>query len=175
MHPSSHRSLGIVLAPLGAPAAQDRSPPSRRFSARRWAGSGGAGTVTSMLSDNASVRVFLADDSAAIRERIARLLTLRSMAIVGEAETPQASIDGILAAHPDVVVLDCQLEGGTGLQVLRAVRAADPSIAFVVFSNSSAPPYRKRYLGEGARAFLDKTSEFDQLAAAVADASGQIH
>lgn len=126
-----------------------------------------------MPTDTASLRVFLADDSAAIRERVAGMLTRRCMDIVGEAETPQGSIDGILAVRPDVVVLDCQLEGGSGLQVLRAVRAAEPGIAFVVFSNNSAPAYRKRYLGEGALRFLDKTTEIDQLAAAVAEASAR--
>lgn len=124
-----------------------------------------------MTTNPSHVRVFLADDSAAIRQRVAEMLALSSMDVVGQAETPQGSIDGILAVHPDVVVLDHQLDGGTGLQVLRAVRRADPGIAFVVFSNNSAPAYRKRYLGEGALRFLDKSSEFDQLAAAVADAS----
>jgi DNA-binding NarL/FixJ family response regulator len=76
----------------------------------------------------------------------------------------------ILGSHPDVVVLDHQLEGGTGLQVLKAVRTADPRVAFVVFSNNSAPAYRKRYLVEGAVRFLDKSTEFDQLAGAVAAA-----
>ena len=84
---------------------------------------------------------------------------------------PQGSIDGILAARPDVVVLDVQLEGGSGLQVLRAVHQAAPEIAFVVFSNNSGPAYRKRYLGEGAVGFLDKSTEFDQLTRAVANAS----
>ena len=59
------------------------------------------------------------------------------------------------AAQPDVVVLDDQLEGGSGLQVLRAVRQAAPRIAFVVFTNNSGPVYRKRYLGEGADDFFD--------------------
>jgi two-component system response regulator DesR len=116
-------------------------------------------------------RIFLADDSPAIRERVADLLVRRAMHVVGEAATPQASIEGILAARPDVVVLDVHLEGGTGLQVLRAVREAQPGIAFVVFSNNASAPYRKRYLGEGALRFLDKSSEFDQLAGAVAEAS----
>ena len=128
-----------------------------------------------MTASEVSVRVFLADDSAMIRDRVAAMLATRDMTIVGEAETPDASIEGIMAAHPDVVVLDVQLAGGTGLQVLRAVRAADPRIAFVVFSNNAGPAYRKRYLGEGARHFLDKTSEFDQLIAAVALASSKIH
>ncbi len=93
------------------------------------------------------------------------------MTIVGQAETPQDSIDGILAAYPDVVVLDVQLEGGSGLQVLRAIRQTAPNIAFVVFSNSSDASYRKCYLGEGAEDFLDKTHEFNQLAQAVVNAS----
>jgi len=121
------------------------------------------------------VKVFLADDSAMIRERVAAMLAACAMDIVGQAETPQGSIDGILAAHPDVVVLDVQLEGGTGLEVLRAVRAAEPDIAFVVFSNNAGPAYRKRYLGEGARQFLDKTTEFDQLVTAVEHASHHTH
>lgn len=121
------------------------------------------------------VRVFLADDSALIRERVAAMLAARAIDIVGQAETPQDSIDGILAAHPDVVVLDVQLEGGTGLQVLRAVRQVDPGIAFVVFSNNAGPAYRKRYLGEGAQRFLDKTTEFDQLVSAVEHASHHAH
>lgn len=128
-----------------------------------------------MTASEVPVKVFLADDSAMIRDRVAEMLAARAMNIVGEAETPAASIEGIMAAHPDVVVLDVQLAGGTGLEVLRAVRAADPGIAFVVFSNNAGPAYRKRYLGEGARQFLDKTIEFDQLIAAVELASNKIH
>jgi len=128
-----------------------------------------------MPSSNVPVKVFLADDSAVIRERVAQMLTSNDMAVVGHAETPQASIDAILAIHPDVVVLDVQLIGGTGLEVLRKVRATDPAIAFVVFSNNSGPAYRKRYLGEGAARFLDKSAEFDQLVPAVLTASHATH
>jgi DNA-binding NarL/FixJ family response regulator len=123
-----------------------------------------------VMPTTSPTRVFLADDSAAIRERVTGLLTTGAMNVVGQAETPQASIHGILAAHPDVVVLDVQLEGGSGLEVLRAVRQADPAIAFVVFSNNAGPAYRRRYLAEGAAAFLDKSTEFQQLAGAVSAA-----
>lgn len=125
--------------------------------------------IPSMVS-SASLKVFLADDSRPIRERVNALLGAASMDVVGEAATPATCIAGILDSHPDVVVLDVQLEGGSGLQVLKAVRRADPGVAFVVFSNNSAPAYRKRYLGEGAVRFLDKSTEFDQLAQAVATA-----
>jgi two-component system response regulator DesR len=123
------------------------------------------------MPQSTPVKVFLVDDSAMIRQRVAAMLAASAMDIVGQAETPQGSIEGILAAHPDVVVLDVQLEGGTGLEVLRAVRRVEPDIAFVVFSNNAGPAYRKRYLGEGAQRFLDKTTEFDQLVNAVEHAS----
>jgi two-component system response regulator DesR len=127
-----------------------------------------------MQTRTASVKVFLADDSPAIRQRVGAMLDAAAMNVVGEAATPETCIAGILDSHPDVVVLDHQLEGGTGLQVLKAVRTADPQVAFVVFSNNSAPAYRKRYLGEGATRFLDKSTEFDQLTDAVA-AAGRHH
>lgn len=96
------------------------------------------------------------------------------MAVVGQAQTPQDAIDGILSTRPDVVVLDVQLAGGSGLEVLRTVRRAAPEIAFVVFSNNSGLAYRKSYLRGGAVRFLDKSTEFDQLAQSVADASRHV-
>ncbi len=128
-----------------------------------------------MPQSNVPVKVFLADDSAMIRERVAAMLSAKAMSVVGEAVSPQSSIQGILAVHPDVVVLDIQLEGGSGLEVLRAVRLADPGIAFIVFSNNSGAAYRKRYLAEGACQFLDKTTEFDQLVPAIQTASQHTH
>ena len=130
-----------------------------------------SGDSHGMSSSAAPLKVFLADDSAPIRARVAGLLAGQALQVVGEAETPQACIDGILATRPDVVVLDVQLDGGQGLEVLRAVRGAAPGIAFVVFSNNTGPAYRKRYLGAGAARFLDKSAEFDQLAGAVCAAS----
>jgi DNA-binding NarL/FixJ family response regulator len=122
---------------------------------------------SSDMSNATPLKVFLADDSGPIRARVADMLSAPALSIVGEAETPRGCIDGILATRPDVVVLDVQLIGGQGLEVLRAVRSADPQIAFVVFSNNSGPAYRKRYLSAGASCFLDKSTEFDQLARAV--------
>jgi DNA-binding NarL/FixJ family response regulator len=123
-----------------------------------------------MPTRNASLKIFLAEDSAPIRERLHGVFARADMDVIGEAATPEGAIDQILALQPDVVVLDVQLEGGTGLEVLKAVRSADPKIAFVVFSNSAATAYRNRYLKEGAAGFLDKSTEFDQLPQAVASA-----
>lgn len=119
------------------------------------------------------IKVFLVDDSIPVRERVAQMLREHAIDVVGEAEAPQAAIEGILATHPDVVVLDIQLKGGTGLDVLRAVRQAAPQTAFIVLSNNSGPAYRKIYRIEGAMHFLDKNAEFDQLAQTIQNVSQQ--
>ena len=130
-----------------------------------------SGHSNGMSRNRVPVKVFLADPSNLVRGRVAAMLCAAGMSIVGEATTSQSAVEGILGCQPDVVVLDVHLTGGNGLQVLRTVRQIVPGVAFVVFSNDAGPPYRKRYLGEGADQFLDKTSEFDQLVLAVAAAA----
>jgi two-component system response regulator DesR len=113
------------------------------------------------------VKVFLAEDSVPIRERLVQMLRNQAIDVVGQAKSPQEAVEGILATRPDVVVLDIQLEGGTGLDVMRGVRPVAPHIAFVVLSNNAGPAYRKLYRMEGALHFLDKSADFDQLAQTV--------
>ena len=121
------------------------------------------------------IKIFLADDSALIRARVAAMLAAPPVTIVGQAATAQAAVEGILAGQPDVVVTDVQLAQGTGLDVIRLVRETAPAVAFIVFSSHSEPEYRKRYLAAGARRFLDKSSEFEQLAGAIRDAAPVAH
>jgi len=112
-------------------------------------------------------RVFLADDSALSRSRVAAMLQAQGMLVAGQADTPESAVAGILATRPDVAVLDVQFEKGTGMQVLEAVRKSTPDIAFIVLSNHAEPAYRARYLAAGAACFLDKHAEFYQLAGQV--------
>lgn len=123
------------------------------------------------MPSDAPIKVFLADDSDLIRIRVTRMLGDAGMSVVGSAQTPQGCFDGILATRPDVVLLDVQLEGGTGLEVLQRVRHVAPGVAFVIFSNNSGPAYRRRYLAQGALQFIDKSTEFDRLAHAVVRAA----
>ena len=112
-------------------------------------------------------RVFLADDSALSRSRVAAMLQAQGMVVAGQAATPELAVSGILAVRPDVVVLDVQFDKGTGMQVLQAVLKAVPGIPFIVLSNHAEPAYRRRYLAAGAACFLDKHAEFYQLAGQV--------
>jgi two-component system OmpR family response regulator len=108
--------------------------------------------------------VFLVEDSASIRERLVRLLeSVPGAQVVGQASDADEAIAAILAARPDVVLLDLQLEHSSGFDVLRAVHSLEPRIAFYMLSNFTTEPYRRHAERLGARGFFDKSTDFDLL------------
>jgi len=115
-------------------------------------------------ADIHSSRIFLVEDSAAIRTRLAAMLAkIAGLSIVGEADGPQDAIAGIIRTLPNCVVLDLQLFGGSGIEVLRAIKPVYPAIAFIVLTNKSEPQYRRFCMSHGADVFLDKSTEFEKV------------
>ena len=111
-----------------------------------------------------SNKVFIVEDSAAIRSRLIELLgAIEGVDVVGEAGTPADAVAGILRTRPDWVVLDFQLNGGTGVDVLRATHAASPETVFVVLTNHPNPQYRRLCMEAGASWFFDKSTEFAKV------------
>jgi DNA-binding NarL/FixJ family response regulator len=119
-------------------------------------------------------RVFLVEDSALVRERITELLKgIEGVDPVGSAAGARDAEQAILAARPDAVLLDIKLEQGSGLDVLRALRANAPQIEVYMFSNFAAPAYRQLAASLGARAFFDKTTEIHALRRTIAQRAAQ--
>jgi DNA-binding NarL/FixJ family response regulator len=108
--------------------------------------------------------VFLVEDSLAVRERLVRLVeAVPGARVVGQAGDVDDAIAAILAARPDLVLLDLSLERGSGFDVLRAVHGVQPGIAFYMLSNFAAEPYRRQAERLGACGFFDKSRDFDRL------------
>ena len=122
----------------------------------------------------APTTVFIVEDSPVIRDHIAELLSaLDGVALVGNADAPNDAIAGILRTHPDCVVLDYQLKGGTAVDVLRAIHPQQPATIFLVLTNHANPQYRRACLAAGATHFFDKSLEFHKIKAAVAAVSAR--
>ena len=120
--------------------------------------------VTSHMSVVRNIKVFVADDSIVLRERVLEMLReIPGVEIVGCSEEGLHAIDCIRHLRPDVVVLDIQMPRGTGLDVLKNTCTGPGSPMFVIFTNFPYPQYRKRALDYGAEYFFDKTTEFEQL------------
>jgi len=130
------------------------------------------GNDTGVMENNTATRtnVYIVEDSASIRARLVELLgEIEGVRIVGEAETPVDAVAGILRLRPGCVILDFQLLGGTGVEVLRKVHPVAPEILFIVLTNHPNPQYRRICVEAGASFFFDKSTEFGKIKDVIAE------
>jgi DNA-binding NarL/FixJ family response regulator len=113
--------------------------------------------------------IFLVEDSALVRERLIEMIeSVPGARVVGLASRADEAVRGILAARPDLVVLDLNLAQGTGIDVLRALRLEAPRIDVYMLSGYATAPYRQLARRLGARDFFDKSTEFARVKDVVA-------
>jgi two-component system response regulator DevR len=107
------------------------------------------------------LKVFITDDSILVRERLVGLISeLEAVELVGQAESASEAIEIIPRLRPDVVILDIRLPGGSGIEVLKALKQNVPAPIVIMLT---AFPYRQFYekcQEAGAEYFFDKASEF---------------
>jgi two-component system response regulator DevR len=82
------------------------------------------------------VRVFVLDDHDIVRRGLLDLLTKGDITVVGDVGSAAQATPRILELRPDVMVLDVQLQDGSGVQVCRDVRSVDPSISGVLLTSA---------------------------------------
>lgn len=110
------------------------------------------------------MRVFIADDSPQVVERLTDLLSgLPGIQLAGSAGEVSVGLQCIRELRPDALILDLEMPGGSGLDVLRAVRQELPALLVLVCTNYPYQQYRKECLEAGANYFLDKSMEFDKI------------
>jgi DNA-binding NarL/FixJ family response regulator len=81
------------------------------------------------------IRIFLVDDHELVRRGIAGLLSAEpGIEVVGEAGTAAQARARIRATDPDIVVLDVRLPDGSGIDVCRDVRSANPATKCIMLT-----------------------------------------
>ena len=83
--------------------------------------------------------------------------------IIGEAGDGEEAIKGILELHPDVVILDIRMPGGSRIDVPQAIKREDQVPTVIMLTNYPYPQYRKKCMDLGADYFFDKYSEFEKV------------
>jgi len=113
------------------------------------------------------MKVFIADDSSVVVERLVDLLEeeVPGAQLVGRAGDVPEAVRGIQKVKPDALILDLQMPGGSGLDVLRAIRTDHPRLYVLICTNYPYPQYRDECLTAGANFFLDKSAEFEKIPA----------
>ncbi|MGQ0656907.1 MAG: diguanylate cyclase domain-containing protein [Chromatiales bacterium] len=108
--------------------------------------------------------VFIADDSRVVRERLVSMLAdLDGVRVVGEAGNIKGAVQGIVALRPDTVILDIEMPGGSGLDVLKSIANLSPRPRVIMLTNSPHSAYREECRRAGADFFFDKTLEFERV------------
>ncbi len=108
--------------------------------------------------------VLVVDDSIVVRRLIVGWLAeVAPGTQVVEAADPEEGIEAFHRMRPDVVVLDLNMPGGSGFDVLREVRKVIPPRMVIVFTNHAEEPYRRRCLEGGADLFFDKAKDLQRL------------
>jgi DNA-binding NarL/FixJ family response regulator len=87
--------------------------------------------------------------------------------VLGDAATVEEAIRLIVEAEPDVVLLDVQMPGGGGVEVIRQVAAKRPAQRFLALSVSDAAEDVIAIIRAGARGYVTKTISGAELADAV--------
>jgi DNA-binding NarL/FixJ family response regulator len=116
-----------------------------------------------------SMKVLIADDSPLLRQRASELIgDIAGVEIVGQAADCSQTVAAVAELRPDLVVLDIAMPGGTGIEVLQALKRSRRSPVVIVFTNYPFPQFRQRALAAGADYFFDKSGEFLELRDTVA-------
>jgi two-component system, NarL family, nitrate/nitrite response regulator NarL len=79
-------------------------------------------------------RLLLADDHPMIRAALEVLLRDTVFEIVGMAGSGEATLSAVEALQPDILLLDIQMPGGSGIDVLRRLRAAKSPLRIVLLT-----------------------------------------
>ena len=113
-----------------------------------------------------AVAILVVDDHAIVRSGIRRLLTEPHYR-VAEAASGEAALERLAKAVPDLVILDLNLPGLGGLELLRRILKGHPGLPVLIFSQHTEVIYATRAMESGARGFLSKNAAPEELLAAV--------
>ncbi len=114
------------------------------------------------------MRVLLVDDHVIFRQGLKFLLSdLEESLQFSEAGTGEQALAAIAEAMPNLILLDLNMPGTEGLDTLRAVLEAAPSVPVAILSGEEDPSLIRSAIDAGASGFVSKTSSSDILVAAL--------
>ncbi|MFA5950853.1 MAG: response regulator transcription factor [Hyphomicrobium sp.] len=118
------------------------------------------------------MKLLIVDDHAVVRQGVQRLLSTIQNAVISEAETADQALAAARKEPPDVIVLDINLDGASGLELLRRLKAEDIPSRVLMFSMHSEPAYASRAIKAGAYGYVCKSASAEELTAAVLRVAG---
>lgn len=128
-------------------------------------------------SPNRRSRIFIIDDFAMIRERLASLVELEpDLENCGEAQNAATVLPALRKAQADLAVVDLAVRGRSGLLLIKEIRAKLPSVQILALSMHDEVAFAERAFQAGARGYMAKRESGAHVIAAIRTVlAGQIY
>ncbi len=113
-------------------------------------------------------KILLVDDHPLVREWLANLINEQpDLLVCGEASNAPQAFELIGTASPDIAIVDISLEGGSGIELIKNVKASHPGVAMIVLSMHDESLYAERALRAGARGYIMKREATKKILQAI--------
>jgi pilus assembly protein CpaE len=120
------------------------------------------------MAQEDKIRVLIVDDVAETRENIRKLLQFdANVEVVGASRNGAEGVDLAIETQPDVVLMDINMPDMDGISATEAIRKKVPFTQIVILSVQGDSNYMRRAMLAGARDFLTKPIDIDELTAAI--------
>ncbi len=119
------------------------------------------------------MKVLIADDHPVVRQGLRQMLALeQDLTVVGEARNGQEVVELSRRVPWEVAVLDYNMPGKNGLELIKELRQRYPGRAVLVLSMYPEDRYALRALKAGAAGYLTKESAPEELVSAIRKVAG---
>ncbi|MBW8887863.1 MAG: response regulator transcription factor [Fibrobacteres bacterium] len=131
--------------------------------------------MSGQQTEKAAARILIVDDHPVVRQGLKMALGQAGFFVCGEAEGMADAMSILESAKPDLILADLDLEGASGIDLIKAVKETHPDLPVLVLSMHDEDAYAERALRAGARGYLMKHSPPERLAEGVRQAlAGEI-
>jgi two-component system, NarL family, invasion response regulator UvrY len=114
------------------------------------------------------LRILLADDHAVVRRGVKQILVEAfPQAVFGEVQNAHELLSLIGKEHWDIVMLDLNMPGGTGLEALKQIKQGHPQLPVLILTMFPEDQYAVRTIRAGAAGYLNKESAPEELVQAI--------
>lgn len=116
----------------------------------------------------AKIRIMIVDDHPIVREGLVAVLKRdEDFEVVGEAPDGKTAVRRALSLKPDVMLMDLRMPEMGGVEAMRKIREADPSIKFLVLTTYDTDEHIVGALEAGASGYLLKDAPREELFTAI--------
>lgn len=114
------------------------------------------------------IKVFIVDDHEIIREGLKKILKEESdLVVVGEAQNGDEVLQNIKDIDCDIMLLDMNMPGRSGLELLGDIKSLKPQVHILVLSIHPEDKFALRTLKSGASGYLCKDTALEELVVAI--------